>query len=102
MSFMPEAGNDRCGYAPRRGRGGWSRPFVKRQDPVKPDISRNPLGELLVSLQTSDLVPPPARSPSSPGIGNCQYVASYNWLVGKETTIAIPGEYCCLTKAFVD
>lgn len=92
MSFAPGSGITRGGYAPRRGRGGWSRPFVKRQEPVKPDLTKHPLGELLVSLQPSDLEPSQTDLLFPSCIEDCQYVTSYNWLAGKNTTILVPGK----------
>lgn len=102
MSFVSGSGRGRGGYAPRRGRGGWSRSFVKRQEPVKPDLIKNPLGKLLVSLQTADLVQPPTDLQSSTGIDDCHYVASYNWLAGKDSTILVPGECPSLNIALSD
>ncbi|KZM23539.1 uncharacterized protein EKO05_0011279 [Ascochyta rabiei] len=90
MSFMTSLSGGRGGYAPRRGRGGSSRPFVKRQDPVKPDLTKYPLGELLVSLRTSNLEPSNTHL-SLPQIEDCQYVASYNWLA-EHSTILVPGQ----------
>lgn len=92
MSFVSGSRNGRGGYAPRRGRGGWSRPLTKRQEPVKPDLIKHPLGELLVSLRPADLEPPQDALPTPPLIKDCQYVTSYNWLAGKDTTILIPGK----------
>ncbi|KAH6625604.1 hypothetical protein C7974DRAFT_472936 [Boeremia exigua] len=91
MSFM-RSGNSRGGYAPRRGRGGSTRPFVKRQEPVKPDLDKYPLGELLLTLRPSDLMPPTTGLPSSPHINDCQYVTSYNWLASQDRTILVPGQ----------
>ena len=65
---------------------------------MKPDINKNPLGELLVSLRPSDLEPAQADLPSFSGIGDCQYVTSYNWLTGKDSTILVPGGPLCTAK----
>ena len=92
MSFVPGPARGRGGYAPRRGRGGWSRPSVKRQVPAKPDLTRHPLGDLLVSLQPSDLELSQIIVPTSSRIDGCQYVTSYNWLIGEDSTILVPGE----------
>ncbi|XPT03396.1 hypothetical protein M3J09_012489 [Ascochyta lentis] len=92
MSFMPGSSSGRGGYAPRRGRGGSYRPFVKRQEPRKPDLTKHPLGELLVSLQTSDLESPHDSLPLSSRIDDCRYVTSYNWLAGNDHTILVPGQ----------
>ncbi|KAJ4343626.1 hypothetical protein N0V95_006634 [Ascochyta clinopodiicola] len=90
MSFMTNLSSGRGGYAPRRGRGGSSRPFAKRQDPVIPDLSKHPLGELLVSLRTSNL--DPSHTPLSLSrIEHCQYVTSYNWLAD-HSAILVPGQ----------
>ncbi|KAF3051118.1 hypothetical protein E8E11_007412 [Didymella keratinophila] len=92
MSFASGSSTGRGGYAPRRGRGGWSRPFIKRQVPAKPDIVTIPLGDILASVQSSDLALPPTELPSSIGIENCQYVTSYNWVADKNSTIVVPGK----------
>ena len=94
---MSGLANGRGRYASQRGRGGWSRPFVKRQEPVKHDLTINPLGELLVSLGTSDLVPSPTGIHSS-GIHDCHYFASYNWLASKDPIILVPGERSHIVK----
>ncbi|KAJ4325365.1 hypothetical protein N0V94_000707 [Neodidymelliopsis sp. IMI 364377] len=92
MSFNSGASSGRGGYAPRRGRGGGSRPFVKRQEPTRPDINKHPLGELLVLLRNSNLETLRNDPLYLPGISNCQYVASYNWLGDKTATILVPGQ----------
>jgi hypothetical protein len=91
MSFMPGRGRGRVGYAPRRGRGGRTRPYVKHQDSTKPDLTKRPLGELLVSLKNLDLEPLQTDLLHSSRILDCQYVTSYNWLADKAPTIMIPG-----------
>ncbi|KAJ8119009.1 hypothetical protein OPT61_g112 [Boeremia exigua] len=93
MSFNTGPGRGRGGgYAPRRGRGGRSQPFVKRQEPVKPDLNKHPLGELILRLQPADLRASPTDLSSPPHIEDCQYVTSYNWVAGKDSTILVPGQ----------
>ncbi|KAJ4985499.1 geranylgeranyl pyrophosphate synthetase [Stagonosporopsis vannaccii] len=89
---MAGSGRGRGGYAPRRGRGGWSRPFIKRQEPVKPDLNKHPLGELLLTVRPSDLRPSNTKPLPLPHINDCQYVTSYNWVAGKDSTILVPGQ----------
>lgn len=95
MSSMPGSGRGRGGYAPRRGRGGWAHPFVKRQEPTKPDTTKHPLGQLITSLKNSDLESSQANMLPLSHISNCQYVTSYNWLRDKKPTILVPGKYSC-------
>jgi hypothetical protein len=99
MSFQPEPLNRRGGYAPRRGRGGLPRPFVKRQESVKLDITKNPLGELLIQIKSSDLTSLPANLPVPTTITDCHYVTSYNWLAGKDSAVLVPGESAALNSA---
>jgi hypothetical protein len=66
---------------------------VKRQEPTKPDLTKHPLGELIGSLRNPDLETSRNDSLYHPGISNCQYVASYNWLGDKTTTILVPGKF---------
>ncbi len=92
MSFNAMPGTGRGGFAPKRGRGGWSRPFVKRQEPVKPDLTKHPLGDLLLRLQVSDLVSESTDQLLSVRIEDCQYVTSYNWVAGNGSSILVPGK----------
>lgn len=84
------SGNSRGGFAPRRGwgRGGRAPFFTKTRDPTKPDLKKNPLGDLIKEIQSSDLSLMPIDLAE---ISDCQYVASYNWLNDKQPTIVIPG-----------
>lgn len=63
---------------------------MKRQKPVKPDFDKYPLGKLLVSLRISDLELSQTL-PFCTRIDDCQYVTSYNWLAGRDSTILVPG-----------
>lgn len=91
MPFTSDTYRGRGGYAPRRGRGGWSQPFAKRQDPVKPDLQKHPLGDLILALQRSDLKPLQVHQVSPLQIHSCQYVTSYNWLANEIPTVTVPG-----------
>lgn len=99
MSFQTESLIRRGGYAPRRGRGGLPRPLNKRQEPVKVDLTKNPLGELIIQIKDSDLTSLRADSPVSTTIADCQYITSYNWIAGKNTAIVVPGDSATLSSA---
>jgi hypothetical protein len=89
MSSMPSL---RGGFAPRRGQGGWKKPFFKsKREYVKPDTSKNPLGQLLKTLSSSDLRVEGTESYIDTPISDVQYVASYNWRGGGSNTILVPG-----------
>ncbi|KAF2127933.1 hypothetical protein P153DRAFT_376859 [Dothidotthia symphoricarpi CBS 119687] len=89
VPWTPGRGRGRGGFAPRRGRGGSSPAFVKREL-IKPDIEKYPLGSLIELLHVSSLE---AKSDdTTPGISHCQYVASYNWLNENTPTIIVPGK----------
>ncbi|KAF1851482.1 uncharacterized protein K460DRAFT_298555 [Cucurbitaria berberidis CBS 394.84] len=93
MSYKSSfSGNNRGGFAPRKGRGGWGRPFAKPREPVKPDIEKYPLGKLLQTLQASDLIPEQNGLSHKAAITDCQYIASYNWLNNSTPTIIVPGK----------
>ncbi|KAF2995558.1 hypothetical protein E8E13_003733 [Curvularia kusanoi] len=91
MPFTSDTYRGRGGFAPRRGRGGWSQPFAKRQDP-KPDLQKHPLGDLILALQRSDLKPLQAHQVSPLQIQSCKYVTSYNWLANEISTVTVPGQ----------
>ncbi|KAG9201362.1 hypothetical protein G6514_005734 [Epicoccum nigrum] len=93
MSSMSSSYRGRGGYAPRRGRGGgWSQPFAKRQDSIKPDLQKHPLGDLIFTVQKSDLRSPRLDLTASLHIQGCEYVTSYNWLASKDPTVVVPGQ----------
>ncbi|KAI8933539.1 hypothetical protein NX059_009276 [Plenodomus lindquistii] len=77
------------GFTPRRGRGGWSKPHAKKWEPVKLDTEARPLGELLQTIQSSQLRQ--SSHSTSTSIDDCQYVASYSWLDDTNATIITPG-----------
>jgi hypothetical protein len=86
----------RGGYAPRRGRGGWNKPFLKtKREFTKPDVEKKPLGQLLRTIRNSNLGTGNAGSfvatPISDPISDLQYIASYNWRDDGSTTIIVPG-----------
>ena len=89
MSSFPN--NNRGGFAARRGRGGQVRSSPKSQ-PVKPDIQKYPLGQLLQSFYDYDFKAEKEKIDFEPLIVDCQYVASYNWLNHKTPTIMVPGK----------
>ena len=89
---MPSSYRGRGGYAQRRGRGGWSQPFAKRQDSTKPDLQKHPLGDLISTVRRSDLRPLHLDSTPSLHIQGCKYVTSYNWLDSKDPTVVVPGQ----------
>jgi hypothetical protein len=90
---MSSMSSFRGGYAPRRGRGGWTKPFVKpKKEIAKPDINKHPLGELLESLSISDLRVNRKAASKDETISNLRYVASYNWRGDASTTIIVPGK----------
>jgi len=83
----------RGGYAPRRGRGGWTKPYVKqKREYVKPDIDKHPLGELLKTINNSDLKSELSAAPMDSLISDVQYVTSYNWRNDGNATILVPGK----------
>lgn len=84
---MPSSYRGRGGYAPRRGRGGWS-----RQGSIKPDLQKHPLGDLISTVRRSDLKPSHLDLTPPLHIQGCEYVASYNWLDSKDPTVVVPGE----------
>ncbi|KAH7086565.1 hypothetical protein FB567DRAFT_74020 [Paraphoma chrysanthemicola] len=90
MFAVPTA---RGGYAPRRGRGGWTKKsFAKpKREYVKPDTKAFPLGDLLKAF---DLFDPTESTPKTtkPPISNVQYIASYNWVNDDTCTILVPGK----------
>ncbi|KAJ4292669.1 hypothetical protein N0V90_009332 [Kalmusia sp. IMI 367209] len=63
MAYRSFLGNDRGGFAPRRGRVA-TRSFVKRTV-VKPDIIKHPLGQLLATLRIADLELPAYALPQT-------------------------------------
>ncbi|CAE7218797.1 hypothetical protein CFE70_010353 [Pyrenophora teres f. teres 0-1] len=81
------------GFAPRgaRGRGGRAPHFTKTREQVKPDIERHPLGDIVKTFRSSDLIVGSNYPTDVPEISGCQYVASYNWLNSKAPTIIVPG-----------
>jgi hypothetical protein len=97
MSYTP---NSRGGFASRRGRGGWSKPFSKPSAKpkvyVKPDIERHPLGHLLNTIHNLDLKVDRTHQTDTatafPAILDLQYIASYNWINDDTPTILVPGE----------
>ncbi|CAO2657946.1 Nn.00g072060.m01.CDS01 [Neocucurbitaria sp. VM-36] len=93
MSFQSSfSGSSRGGFAPRKGRGGWGHPSAKPREPVKPDIEKHPLGCLLHTIHTSDLLGVPNGSVHDAVITDCQYIASYSWLNDSNPTIVVPGK----------
>jgi hypothetical protein len=90
--MTPSTTSFRGGYAPRRGRGGWNKPFIKwTREHIKPDIQKNPLGYLLKTLNNSDLKMDSVTSFSDTPISDLQYIASYNWREEGLNTIIVPG-----------
>jgi hypothetical protein len=89
---MSSMSSFRGGYTPRRGRGGWNKPFTKpRKDVAKPDTDKNPLGELLKSISNSDLKLDGYSVHSKEPISDLRYIASYNWRSDSSATIIVPG-----------
>jgi len=88
MAFGTYSGHGRGGFAPRRG--GFHPKFTKRNE-VKLDLVKHPLGELLTTLNNSDLKPTLATPGDAALIKDCEYVASYNWVDATTPTIMIPG-----------
>jgi hypothetical protein len=84
--------SSRGGFAPRRGRGRGGRAplFAKTREPIKPDLEKHPLGDLVMEFRSSDLSLKPIDLAE---ISNCQYVASYNWLNDEVPTIVVPGNF---------
>ncbi|KAF1364341.1 hypothetical protein EJ07DRAFT_162150 [Lizonia empirigonia] len=84
-------GSSRGGFAPRRGRGRGGRAplFAKTREPMKPDLEKHPLGDLVKEICSSDLSLKPIDLAE---ISDCQYAASYNWLNDEVPTIVIPGK----------
>jgi hypothetical protein len=89
MSAMPSY---RGGYAPRGGRGGWNGSFSKSKKPfVKPDIKKNPLGQLLQTIKIADLKEGSITTLPGGSITDLRYIASYNWRSDTSAAILIPG-----------
>jgi hypothetical protein len=89
---MSSTSSLRGGYAPRRGRGGWNKPFTKpRNDFVKPDTDKIPLGKLLKIISNSDLKDYSDAAHTGELISDIRYIASYNWRSDTSTTIIVPG-----------
>lgn len=95
-------GHDRGGFAPRRGRGqgqgrgrGWGRgrgaPLPRTV--VKPDIVKNPLGELLQLFNADELDGSFDNvTAGKDSITKCENVASYSWTDEETPTIIVPGK----------
>jgi hypothetical protein len=92
MFSMASLLGSRGGFAPRRarGRGGRAPFFAKAREPMKPDLEKQPLGDLVKEFHSSDLSLKPIDLAE---IFDCQYVASYNWLNDEVPTIVIPGNF---------
>ncbi|KAF2793546.1 hypothetical protein K505DRAFT_417731 [Melanomma pulvis-pyrius CBS 109.77] len=98
-SSQPFTANARGDYAPRGGRGRGGRGYrggrgassAKYTPPPKPDIVKHPLGELLQTLQVSELDPETEKLSDAVKITDLKYVASYNWMNDKTPTIMVPG-----------
>jgi hypothetical protein len=83
----------RGGYAPRRGRGGWSKSFVKPQrETVQLDTVKHPLGELLETLKIPGITLDSDATSKYKTISDLRYVASYNWRSDPSATIIVPGK----------
>ncbi|OAK97804.1 hypothetical protein IQ06DRAFT_227647 [Phaeosphaeriaceae sp. SRC1lsM3a] len=90
---MSSMSSFRGGYAPRRGRGGWNKSFSKpKNQGVKPDLVKNPLGELLETVSISDLGLGTTKTTTHGSISDLKYVASYNWRSDAVPTILVPGK----------
>ncbi|KAH5416795.1 hypothetical protein HBI82_136560 [Parastagonospora nodorum] len=90
MSAMPSY---RGGYAPRGSRGGWNGSFSKSKKPfVKPDIEKNPLGQLLQTIKIADLKEGSITTLPGGSITDLCYIASYNWRSDTSAAILIPGK----------
>jgi hypothetical protein len=94
-SSMASFPGSRGGFAPRRGRGRGGRAslFTKTREPMKPDLDKHPLGDLVKEFHSSDLSLKPIDLAE---ISDCQYVASYNWLNDEVPTIVVPGNFSSL------
>jgi hypothetical protein len=90
---MSSMSSFRGGYAPRRGRGGWNNFSSKpKKQGEKPDIVKNPLGELIETLSIADLKLRTNDAAVTQGtISDLKYVASYNWRNDTSPTILVPG-----------
>lgn len=92
-TMNPFSRNGRGGLAPRRGRGHDGRvPFNRPREQVKPDIKKNPLGDLLKTILAPRLVVEAKDAALASEITDCQYVSSYDWLNDQTPTILIPGK----------
>jgi hypothetical protein len=90
---MSSMSSFRGGYAPRRGRGRWSKPFVKSQrETVQPDTIKHPLGELLETLKIPGITLDSDATSKYKTISDLRYVASYNWRSDSAATIIVPGK----------
>ena len=89
-SDITRRGRARGGFAPGRGRGG---PRIRSSayDDYKPKIMSRPLGELLASLEHSDLEDARRNASGYAAISNRRYITSYNWHNGRVPTIIVPG-----------
>jgi hypothetical protein len=79
----------RGGRSDRGGRGGWRQP----DGPPIPDLSRNPLGQLLCTVSSSDLQIDGEDFAGTAAIADLKYVSSYNWVNSETPTIIVPGKY---------
>ena len=95
-------GHGRGGFAPHRGRGrgrgrGYGAP--RPRTVVKPDLVRNPLGELLQFFNVEELDGTFYSAPAGEGsITKCEHVASYSWTHDENPTIMVPGKQPCGKK----
>lgn len=89
-------GHGRGGFALHRGRGrgrgrGYGAP--RPRTVVKPDLVRNPLGELFQSFNVEELDGTFYSAPAGEGsITKCEHVASYSWTNDENPTIMVPGK----------
>lgn len=69
-----------------RGSGRQHGPDTWRQQISTPQ--EQPTGDLVTSVKVSSL----SRVETPPKIDDCEYLASYNWVEGKNPTILVPGQ----------
>ena len=61
---------------------------------MKPDIEKNPLGQLLQTIKTADLKDGSIATLPGGSITDVRYIASYNWRSDASAAILVPGGLC--------
>ncbi|KAE8855687.1 hypothetical protein PTNB73_09973 [Pyrenophora teres f. teres] len=83
------------GFAPRgaRGRGGRAPHFTKTREQVKPDIERHPLGDIVKTFRSSDLIVGSNYPTDVPEISGCQKPPQWTPLTTPQRLKEDSGQY---------